>query len=609
MKLVIFLLLAGSVQATTWPAADCTSTQVNAAISSASVGDTVTVPACAAGLNISWGASAVVVNKGINIIGQTVCTGSGDPNGGTSGVVSCTDNTNIFLTGEAAFQPNGTTSNPISVSGFTFIGTTVTSLQGLVVPANLAAHNVGFRIHHNHFKMTVPNSRTLEAYGAGLIDHNFFEDAVTSGLAADPLDFIGSSNDHGYAGWNDTTNMGTTEAVYVEANYYAITGAASINTEGFFDAYEGAKVVIRFNTIGGEIGGTHGTDSGFFRSVVYFECYGNKATNITGSFGTFNSRGGTVMAFINNFLGSAALNFIPLQTFRFGAQNPFSSNWGTAGPGLDWLTLSATPTNQNSNVVSTNSADFVASHTYAANAVVGPVTSNASNANFQLTNGPKTCGVYPGSWNSTYNATTTDSAGCVWLNVGGQISGGVAKWCALNPDTTCTADTICSALSVGDTCSRFLDTNGGNYPYRDQVGRVHNQVLAPAYEWSNVGNFTPPLFNVSGSNLTIILANRDFYNFTASFTGASGVGAGTLAARPANCTAGVAYWATDQGNWNQSGNGSGQGVLSQCTVTGTPGTWNNTYYTPLTYPHPLAQVSLPNVVGSGVQVIMTGPPL
>ena len=35
-------------------------------------------------------------------------------------------------------------------------------------------------------------------------------------------------------------------------------------------------------------------------------------------------------------------------------------------------------------------------------------------------------------------------------------------------------------------------------------------------------------------------------------------------ARPATCTTGVAYWATDQGNWNTSGSG-GQGELFKRT--------------------------------------------
>jgi hypothetical protein len=73
-------------------------------------------------------------------------------------------------------------------------------------------------------------------------------------------------------------------------------------------------------------------------------------------------------------------------------------------------------------------------------------------------------------------------------------------------------------------------------------------------------------------------------------TNYGGVGFGTLANRPATCTAGVGYFATDQGSWNTSTsnpqgvqqNGA-DGLLYTCTSTDT---WT-LYYTPYTYPHPL----------------------
>jgi len=46
----------------------------------------------------------------------------------------------------------------------------------------------------------------------------------------------------------------------------------------------------------------------------------------------------------------------------------------------------------------------------------------------------------------------------------------------------------------------------------------------------------------------------------------------------------VAYFSTDQGSWNTSGNGFGNGVLDKCTGTNT---YTNAAYTPYTYPHPL----------------------
>ena len=102
------------------------------------------------------------------------------------------------------------------------------------------------------------------------------------------------------------------------------------------------------------------------------------------------------------------------------------------------------------------------------------------------------------------------------------------------------------------------------------------------YDWQNTGTGVPATIFV-GSPSTVIQQNRDFFDYTTSFTGATGTGAGTLASRPATCTTGVGYFATDQGNWNTSGNGFGSGVLYKCTATNT---WT-AYYTPYTYPDPL----------------------
>jgi hypothetical protein len=77
--------------------------------------------------------------------------------------------------------------------------------------------------------------------------------------------------------------------------------------------------------------------------------------------------------------------------------------------------------------------------------------------------------------------------------------------------------------------------------------------------------------------------NRDYYDSVAAFTGAAGIGVGTLASRPSTCTKGVAYWATDVDNGN--GGTNHLGVLYQCTVANT---WSQ-YYKPYVYPHPLQQ--------------------
>lgn len=153
---------------------------------------------------------------------------------------------------------------------------------------------------------------------------------------------------------------------------------------------------------------------------------------------------------------------------------------------------------------------------------------------------------------------------------------------------------------------------GGTNPYDGNIGGTGRPAGYPCFDqqgWffgpgpNGTKTLTPQYFFLNRINGVLvdpqsgtgheledgyIRKNVEFYSDVwASCSGAScttGVGVGTLANRPASCTPGVGYWATDQGTWNQApGTPGGQGVLYKCTA---PNTWTR-YYTPYTYPHPL----------------------
>jgi len=143
------------------------------------------------------------------------------------------------------------------------------------------------------------------------------------------------------------------------------------------------------------------------------------------------------------------------------------------------------------------------------------------------------------------------------------------------------------------TCNGSNPADGNEdkfgYPCRDQPGRGKDkwqwtsskkyppQELQPIYIWNNIGALPT---NAANGDDVVIKKNRDFYEQIEHFDGTEGMGVGKYSDRPSTCTKNVAYWATDQGNWNRKGE---SGILYKCV---SKNTWEK-YYIPFTYPHPL----------------------
>jgi len=211
---------------------------------------------------------------------------------------------------------------------------------------------------------------------------------------------------------------------------------------------------------------------------------------------------------------------------------------------------------------------------------------------------------------NTFNLTS-GAYQVTWDVHGNQESGVYSTMgCEIYRNTTTLATNTAMLDHRGGSCMVFQNASSGTNgdwqireEFSDSIDPTTNpqpQHVSDTYYFLNTHNGN----NVSASETqdccNAISPNVDYYNYVASFTGATGVGAGTLAARPSSCTKGVGYWATDQGNWNQAGAANGQ--FYKCTATNT---WT-LYYTPYQYPHPMrsgAQTTPPPAPPTNVRII------
>lgn len=448
---------------------------------------------------------------------------------GAGQTVSCTDSTTLTNnTGGTMLNLDAPTTGTFRLTGLTFRSSSCTDHPIEFDVSGGGTTYATVRIDHSHWVDFC--NFNFELYNInGVADHNYFENP--SGPAgANQVRAYG--RDTGVE-WNQATNFGTNTFnwFYFEDNRWE-RGISN-------DCYTSGRQVFRYNYMNGSGVQQHGTGhSGENRGCRAMEVYGN------------------------TIIGLNSVN----QTTAVAIYS---------GPGMVWG----------------NVFTFTCSNCGGANGLL-LVESRQSDYTYTQSAQPGDTGYCGTNFNGTGSVFdgNTDASGypCidqVGRGIGDLMTSLLPTW--RNNTRACTVN--------------FTWANRGSNCDNSDSSAWPRQALEPVYEWINTGTVGGSWINVyrnsgsGGGGTANIVVNRDYYaehSNTNCDPGAgsctAGVGTGTRAQRPANCTSGVAWWSTDQGgNWHTTNGTSNDGTLDKCTAANT---WTNAVYTPYTYPHPLVNV-------------------
>lgn len=597
--LLLTLCVPGLSEATI-TATSCNYADVNAAINGpspgpAADGDTVIIPAG----TCLWPSVLTVSNLTITIQGS----GSGTwpcPSGQTA--YTCIQRTGPMIdwttksTGGTSTLKNMTFEALDPVTGCQFEVNHVVNIRGVGV-----VRVTGLVISMNRTAASGQNCAGLliSAGVTGVADHNTFDQPTTGAssilIAHGSWKGVGLWGDNSWATADTIGAAGAGDLFIVEDNTFngnILQGDGTIGSgnTAFTDNRKGARWVARYNTVNGGKFDHHGTESdGRTRGPRHFEGYRNifhkrSSTNGVGYVG-FSLRGvGTARVFDNKDpvpAGTPLGNYQQLvqwNTFRSVYPNGSFSSFAVWGYCRRFTPVSIV-----------------------GDGVTATVTTSSEH------------GVH--SSGSVIRVTGASST----FNTSGVVATRISATSFSYPSTgvgTATGTIIIDGAFDGNTGS--VGNLDSGYPCIDQVGRGQgvllsgdtaatitpkgpiNQELNPYYVLNNTINATVQAgVTALGNGMQ---SDRDYYNqVSGTFTGTTGIGRGPRSSRPTCTTAGTAYWHTDTTvNWNTSTtdadfNPSGvageDGGLDRCWyISGTSGPvqWQDDWYVPYAYPHPLA---------------------
>lgn len=435
----------------------------------------------------------------------------------------------------------------------------------------------------------------------GVADHNTLPTGSSVELSSVQMSSYLGVGLWGDNSWAQPDSMGGANNWFEENNSIYMTSLVLNDCTESGPSYSnsgGCRVVNRFNHVTENgafaLTGVHGLDTaGRPRSGRHTETYGN------------------VVSCINTACGDA------FASFRGGTGILFGNTGNTSAGGFFSQLFDATPYR-----VVFNASGWGGCGDATSGNAFGPTDTN-DGVNYYPGSGSATAA--SGSSGAILNVSGTPWTGNQWVNFGAPYDvwdvtqGFVAEITANTTNSITVIPGIpeqANNFAVGDSfqirratvCTDQAGRGQGNYvsgqPNPSPASAI-NQALDPMYDWNNVVNPATQLTQQVGTYSARVIINRDYLtdnwktrgqsaptvqtSSTAPFDGSGssgqGVGWGTLANRPTcggGCLTNAGYFATDQGSWNTSGNGFGQGILY---------TWNGsawvTHYTPYTYPHPL----------------------